>query len=417
MDEMINQLKNRDHFDYYVYASASIASILSTFICNIIISSSYGASGVGVFSYLKLVPMGIVTLFSFGFQFGGIYYIEKSIDKKKVIETFYGISLMMSIIIVLGVLIIKNVDRINLYNNFDYETFYFGITLWPIIFFNTTYANIMRTGKDNAKYAFLNALKSCFLIVSSLTLFVLDRNTKYIAILLIITETLLTIYLISYTIYRYRIIIPIVDKILVKKMFRFGVKCQLGNIFSFLNVRFDQLIINLFLTLENLGMYTIAMSVGESLIMVQRAIGNANLKHSISENRKIHSHRVDLIFKRMFGISIIALIFSIPVYIYFIPRLFGPEIGGSYIVYLLLLPGTAAISSISILGSTLTGYGYPMLPSLASMTSVIITITLDLVFIPKFGIIGAAVASSIANITQGVIIYKMYRRKIIAVSI
>jgi Na+-driven multidrug efflux pump len=70
---------------------------------------------------------------------------------------------------------------------------------------------------------------------------------------------------------------------------------------------------------------------------------------------------------------------------------------------LVLLPGIWFLGMGGVIQSDLSGRGRPGLSSQLAGLAAVVTIVLDLVLIPPFGVIGAAIASVVAYTTYGVV--------------
>jgi O-antigen/teichoic acid export membrane protein len=76
--------------------------------------------------------------------------------------------------------------------------------------------------------------------------------------------------------------------------------------------------------------------------------------------------------------------------------LYGDAFAGAITPLLILLPGVLMLSQAHIFYSDLNGRGKPEVTTLSALAALILTIVLDLVLIPRYGITGAAVASTCA---------------------
>jgi O-antigen/teichoic acid export membrane protein len=63
---------------------------------------------------------------------------------------------------------------------------------------------------------------------------------------------------------------------------------------------------------------------------------------------------------------------------------------------LVLLPGVILLGGAKVLTNEIAGWGYPHYNSFNAGVALILTVILDLILIPRFGILGAALASSIS---------------------
>jgi Na+-driven multidrug efflux pump len=74
--------------------------------------------------------------------------------------------------------------------------------------------------------------------------------------------------------------------------------------------------------------------------------------------------------------------------------------------FLWLLPGVLGISISKIIAANLGGIGKPHYATYTSMITIALTILLDILMIPVYSIVGAAIASSIAYLfSTGLLIY------------
>ncbi len=94
------------------------------------------------------------------------------------------------------------------------------------------------------------------------------------------------------------------------------------------------------------------------------------------------------------------------------PLLFGQRFAPSVRVIWLILPGTIVTSMAKVAASHLTGRGKTGRTSAFGGLAVAVTLGLDLLLIPRFGIAGAAVASSASYIINGVLLLIILRREL-----
>jgi lipopolysaccharide/colanic/teichoic acid biosynthesis glycosyltransferase len=95
-----------------------------------------------------------------------------------------------------------------------------------------------------------------------------------------------------------------------------------------------------------------------------------------------------------------------------IPTLFGSAFRPAVLPAQILLVGLAAEGVGGVVTAFLFGRGRPGLNSLAAGAGVTVTVALDVVLIPRYGAVGAAVASSIAYLTTTFCLVLWYRHVI-----
>jgi Na+-driven multidrug efflux pump len=76
-----------------------------------------------------------------------------------------------------------------------------------------------------------------------------------------------------------------------------------------------------------------------------------------------------------------------------------------------LLPGVVGYAALSLFTSALLATSSPGLSSLGPLSSLIVSIVLDVMLIPHFGASGAAVAATVAFLVGGAVATTLYRRR------
>jgi len=200
------------------------------------------------------------------------------------------------------------------------------------------------------------------------------------------------------------------DTSFIKSLLNFGLKSHIGNVLKDLSYRGDILIINYFLTPEYVAYYLIAVVVAEVIWKIPDSVGNILLAHVSSlskEDSAQFTPRVcRMVLLPVLIISLIELILGSKIIIWF----FGEEYSPSIKVIFLLLPGVLSFSIWKILINDIVAQGNPLTYSMSSAVCLIMMLSFDIFLIPKYGIYGAAVASSIAYFTATVFIIIFYIR-------
>jgi O-antigen/teichoic acid export membrane protein len=97
---------------------------------------------------------------------------------------------------------------------------------------------------------------------------------------------------------------------------------------------------------------------------------------------------------------------------FFIPLIFGEDFTRSILPFCIILPGIVFLSLQILLSAYFSGKGEiktNLMTSIVLLTAILI---LDLLLIPRFGIIGAAIASCIAYSISGLFTFYLYCRKV-----
>lgn len=190
------------------------------------------------------------------------------------------------------------------------------------------------------------------------------------------------------------------DWLLMRQMLGYGLKAQVGNIIQRLNYRLDVFIVNYFLPISQVGIYGIAVALGETLWGVSGSIATIMFPIASASTDKremsVFTNQVTRVsFALIVFFSLCLALISRPLIVLW----FGAKFVTATAALLWLLPGIAIFSVSNILANYLAGVGLVEKNIYSSIVSGIVTIVLDLIFIPKIGINGASIATSLSYIT------------------
>jgi O-antigen/teichoic acid export membrane protein len=87
---------------------------------------------------------------------------------------------------------------------------------------------------------------------------------------------------------------------------------------------------------------------------------------------------------------------------------FGEEFRGSTDDLRVLVAGAFGIVALKLLGNALVAQGFPVLQSAAIAVGFACTVVLDVLLIPPFGGLGAALASTLAYTAAGVVVAAIF---------
>ena len=197
-----------------------------------------------------------------------------------------------------------------------------------------------------------------------------------------------------------------------KPTLSYGLRGQLGNLATFFTYRFDVFIVNYFLDSAQLGYYALGVVISEALWQFPQAVASAICPRTARTGRDEATRFTCFVMRQVFLISCLggaAIAVASPL---MIPLVFGASFKPSVQVIWWILPGTVALSLAKVACSDLAGRGKNGYSSVISLICLAITLGLDWVLIPRIGIRGAALASSVAYTIDAVLILTALRYEI-----
>ncbi|QUY44701.1 flippase [Acaryochloris marina] len=202
------------------------------------------------------------------------------------------------------------------------------------------------------------------------------------------------------------------DKKYERKCLSYGWKAHLSNILAFVNYKADIFMVNLLLSSSDVGTYVIAVSLVERLWLLSSAVSTVTLPRlaALHQNEIARKTLTPIIarlvfFSTLMGALLLAIFSQKLVFI-----LFGPEFSGASDAILWLIPGIVVLSLARALANDIAARGYPELNMYVSIIVVVVNILSNSFLIPKMGLSGAALATSISYISTCILIMFLYSR-------
>jgi O-antigen/teichoic acid export membrane protein len=182
----------------------------------------------------------------------------------------------------------------------------------------------------------------------------------------------------------------------MRQLLRFGLISYLGSLTSFVNYRFDVLIVNLFAGARQVGLYSVGTGLAEIVWYVANAAGIVLAPRVASAEPEAADRLTESVCRVVAFLALLGAVILGLAAPFLVVLFFGPAFAESAWAVWLLLPGIVVFSVARVLSMYLLGRNRLKVDLLASFVGLVVTLALDFLLIPRFGFRGAAVASSIA---------------------
>ncbi len=183
----------------------------------------------------------------------------------------------------------------------------------------------------------------------------------------------------------------------IKEILAFSLPAHVAALIQFLNFRLDTFIVNFYLGLGAVGIYTLSGSFAELLWMISRPIGTVLMPRVAASNGP--KALGDMVFRSSALAFFATLGASLAIGLtapWLLPIVYGIKFKASVTLLLFLLPGATIFCYTNVQACYLTGIGKPKINTYISATSLVATVVLDLLLIPRWGVNGAAIASTVS---------------------
>lgn len=389
---------------------SNMFGVFIQFLTIIVTARILGPSGNGIWSLALNVIASSLIVFGLGIPAANVYFIG---NNRKNVNSVIGVNFLVTFISAIGALLVYFLD---LKYNFS---FFKGLEGWSLILIMITIP--FTVIKTSLYYVLLsleevtnyNKITMIDRTVSFILLFVFIftfRSAKWIIVSNLIASVIMFLW-ISYILFKnkgYRILF---DFKMFKSMMKYGCKAQLGNAVQYINYRLDVFVTAAYMNTYSLGLYTKASSLGETLWKVSQSVGTVVLPYAAnSKDKNVMTEFINKVIRVTFAFILICAIGLTIISKPLILIILSSKFLGSVVPFMLLIPGISIFAVNNIVGNYFSGIGLIEKNIIASAISGVITVILDFTLIPRYGINGAAITSSISYSVCTIISLYFYKR-------
>ncbi len=415
----MNQLKK----DTQMTLLSRIPVMLLSFIAVILLTRLLGPEGNGVYTFIYAVLNLFISVI--GFQLDGsltFFLSNKEYDNAKVISTIgvYALvtSILISVILFIIVFIIPGGQ--NLFIPAGQPVLFFFCFLL-ISFVLRTSTNLIQAAlrglfKFKAFNLYITLMQLLPVIVYSILLYKsLNGNTNYPLItyfkIILITETFLLLLGFVILLHTNEIRFSPDSRTYKKSVFQYSSKNLLSTVGHFLNKRLDVWFVEYFKGISTLGQYGLATQVTNFVSEAMTPFNQVLLPYLANSPADQHKIMVGRIARLNLFIAISAAIVIAGTSWIFIPLLFGRQFAEAIPATQILTVGIIFISQRLVFANYFKAINRIKYSIMASWGGVVITVLLDFLLIPPYGIVGASVATVTAyGVTSIFLIYHASKR-------
>ena len=375
--------------------SSRIFLLIAGLLTSIILSRKLGPEGFGIYSAILVLPLIIVSFAQLGLRASSIYHIgRKSYDEKDIIGGVMHLLALTSVLAILftgaGFLFLKHESFDNLYILLVLLSLPFRLAM--------AYFGGIFIGKDQIRRSnFINWFSE-FLNLVAVVIFVwlLDWGVTGALLAMVFSH----FFIVTWAIYILKTEIGFNLKYrpdILLKLLSLGILFATSFGIIQLNYRIDILLLQELSTMEEVGYYSLGVSIAEKLWQLPLAIGVVLMSRTVNTDDQEGINRKTAMLVRL---SLLAgLAGSIVIYLvspWALPAIWGEKFHPSIQTIQYILPGILFISVYRILNSRLAGIGKPQVSIFVFLPALILNVILNLWWIPGYGSMGAVMATNVS---------------------
>lgn len=212
---------------------------------------------------------------------------------------------------------------------------------------------------------------------------------------------------------------PRYNRAILGQMLAFGLRGYVGNLLQFFNYRLDLFIVGILLGPAAVGIYTAAVALAELLWHLPNAVSFVIFPKASATRPEDMNRVTPRIFALTLGITLVGGVFIALLGRQVIQVIYSDLFLAAYQPLLALLPGVILLGGGKVLTNEIAGRGYVHYNSVNAGLALVLTVIFDLLLIPRWGVLGASWASTIAYsaiFLTAVIFYRSVSRNQNAIS-
>jgi O-antigen/teichoic acid export membrane protein len=202
------------------------------------------------------------------------------------------------------------------------------------------------------------------------------------------------------------------DRALGVRIVRFGLRSQVGGVVSLLNLRLDVVILGSFANPVTVGVYVVASKYAELLRLPAVALTWVAYPTVARQGAASFTRRAGRAVSVLLPVGAVAAgvlaLSAFPL----LPLVYGHQFDGATWPAAWIALGLVAEPAAGLASAYLMGTGRPGTNSAILGVGLAITVVLDLLLIPPYGALGAALASTVAYLTTDLVLLAAMRRGI-----
>ncbi len=194
-----------------------------------------------------------------------------------------------------------------------------------------------------------------------------------------------------------------------RRIVAFGIRAEAGSIALLLNARLDFAIVGTLVGPAALGVYAVASRYAELLRLPGLALNYVLYPSYAHAGGQAAASRAREAARR---VGWVPPALAVPMALLaplVLPLAYGPQFRAAVVPAWILLAGLAGSGVSGIFAAFLSGAGRPGLASAAFGAGLVVTVAGDLTLIPRYGVVGAACASSAAYLTATALLVVCFR--------
>jgi O-antigen/teichoic acid export membrane protein len=378
----------------------------------VIVARALGPSGRGTLSVLAALSSIAVLLGTFGFHQATLYFLgRRPEEREEIIANSMTVALVGGPVVGCALLVVGLLFREAVLQDTKSSLFFVFVLSVPFSYF-TFFARRFGLGLKRVDiYNLPDIVQGISLFFGTgIVLLVFGPHVLPVVVLRVATEVGIALAVLVAV--RRQIVVRVsASAALLRAKLAYGIRNYASAILWSILLQSDLVLCGHFLGNDEAGVYSVAVSLGYPVTLLGGVVGTLVFQRTSSEartsNRIANTNRVVRLLTPLLALAAIGVGLAGA---WLVPTIYGADFSGAVSALLLLLPGLVALSIETVVMSHLTGGGSPPIVFLAPLLGVTTNLAANIVVIPRWGIDGASVTSTIGYVIVLCVVIGYYRK-------
>ena len=390
-----------------------LSSYAVGFVASIMIARAIGPTGRGLYAYPVALLGLVVALSHLGLEFSQVHLAARGKDLRRMWADATVFSMAAGIVCWAALTGVIAMDP-RVAGGLPLSWIAVPMGLLPFLLMSLYWANLLQLDGRLVMATWASWIGVALQMAATGVLFFTHELTPFRVLLLQWLTNGSTWLLLLAACRRAGLVTLRVDPALIRQSIAFGVKAYVAQIFFYLVLRADQVLVAHYAGYRQLGLYALATTVAELLWLLTNPLAGALMPHMVraraGDDRRLSFSmaRISLV---ILTIAAAGAWFLAPLVI---PTVYGAGFTGTVPALRLLLPGVVALGAATPLASVLIKEGRMVMTSVLGLGAFGLNVALNLALLPWIGIRGASIASSVCYVALALSYVAISRRKGVA---
>ncbi len=390
--------------------SAKVIMVGLGLVAGILVARTLGPEGKGIFAFLSALAGIAIQFGNLGLQNANTYFIGK--DRTKTFDLLGNslwVGLILGSIIALGIYAAWAWYPNKIAGSIDGGLIIMTLVSIPFTLLSLFFQNILLGQQAFVLYNIIQILSQVAITVGVIIMMFMGLGIRGLVLLSTAVGIISSI--------TYWVLVGIKSQFsfhfnfpLFKESLRYGIKSYLTTFFAFLILRSDLYLVNLYRGAAETGLYSLAAGFADLFQLLPMSIGMVlfpRLAENQSTSGEVTARVVRITTIIMFFLCLGTGIFAQPI----ITLLYGEAFRASALPFIILLPGIFFYSIQAVIASNIGAIGLPFYIVYIWLATFLLNFGLNLILVPKYGMLAAASTSLISYIFVYVLMVLAYLKE------